>query len=104
MNAKATEQQKQSISEYGTVTGPGTVRLERLLPGPIERVWAYLTESEKRGKWFASGPMELKPGGRVELHFKHTELSPEIEPTPERLKKYDVGDTSFGRVVRAEPP
>ncbi len=23
---------------------PDTVKLERLLPGPVERAWAYLTE------------------------------------------------------------
>ena len=27
-----------------TLVEPGTVRLERLLPGPVERVWAYLTD------------------------------------------------------------
>jgi len=90
--------------DYAVVTGPATVRLERLLPGPLERVWAYLTESEKRGKWFASGPMELRPGGRVELHFKHAELSPTSEPTPERFKKYEAGDVSYGQVIRSEPP
>jgi hypothetical protein len=35
--------------DYGVVTAPDTVHLERLLPGPIERVWSYLTDSEKRG-------------------------------------------------------
>ena len=59
------------MSEYATVTGPNTVRLERLLPGPIERVWAYLTEPEKRAKWFAGGPMEVRVGGRVEFKFRH---------------------------------
>ena len=44
-----------SNSTMGTSTEPGTVRLERLLPGPIERVWAYLTESAKRATWFAAG-------------------------------------------------
>jgi uncharacterized protein YndB with AHSA1/START domain len=34
---------------YAEAVEPGTVRLERLLPGPIDRVWAYLTESDKRG-------------------------------------------------------
>lgn len=92
------------MSEYGVVTEPGTVRIERVLPGPIERVWSYLTDSEKRGKWFASGPMELRPGGRVELHFKHADLSPHKEPTPERYRKYDEGVTSYGRVARCEPP
>lgn len=92
------------MSEYGVVTEPGTVRIERVLPGPIERVWSYLTDSEKRGKWFASGPMDLHPGGRVELSFKHSDLSPRKEPSPEKYKKYDDGVTSHGRVVRCEPP
>ena len=27
-----------------TFVEPDTVKLERLLPGPVERAWAYLTE------------------------------------------------------------
>lgn len=30
------------MDTYGTVIAPNTIRFERLLPGPIERVWAYL--------------------------------------------------------------
>lgn len=41
------------MNEFGVVTEPGTVRFERVLPGPIERVWAYLTESEKRRSYSA---------------------------------------------------
>ena len=89
------------MSEFGVVTEPGTVRLERLLPGPVERVWAYLTESEKRATWLAGGPMELKAGGHVELHFRHSELSG--EPTPERYKAHD-GHRMTGRVLRCDPP
>ena len=70
--------------KYGVVSAPGTVRIERLLPGPIERVWAYITDSEKRRKWLASGPMELKPGGQVELVFRNSELSRDAGPTPEK--------------------
>lgn len=91
------------MSEYGIVTEAGTVRFERLLPGPIERVWAYLTESEKRGKWLASGPMDLRVGGRVELHFRHADLSARKEPTPERFKK-EAQSTSHGRIARCEAP
>ena len=47
------------MDKYGVVIAPNTIRFERLLPGPIERVWAYLTESEKRAKWLASGAMDL---------------------------------------------
>src|SRR4051812_22534974 len=92
------------MSEFGVITEPGTIRFERLLPGPIERVWAYLTDSEKRGRWFASGHMELRAGGRMTLTFRHSELSPAAEPTPERFKQYENGVTFHGQVTRCEPP
>ena len=40
-----------------TLIEPGTVKLERLLPGPVERVWAYLTESDNP----ASSPCASSP-------------------------------------------
>ena len=96
-------QSKKEVGEYGEVIGPRAVRLERLLPGPIERVWAYLTESEKRKKWFAEGPMDLRPGGTIEFVFHNSELAPQGEQTPERFQQYE-GMVSKGRVVRVEPP
>ena len=39
---------------YGSLIEPATLKIQRLLPGPIERVWAYLTESELRRQWFAA--------------------------------------------------
>lgn len=37
---------------YGRLVESTTLKIERLLPGPIERVWAYLTQSElRRGGW-----------------------------------------------------
>jgi len=92
------------MSDYGVITEPGTVRLERVLPGPIERVWAYLTDPEKRGTWLASGPMELRAGGRVELHFQHANLSAKKEPIPERYKQHAGGHTFQARVTRCDPP
>lgn len=91
------------MNDYGVVTEPGTVRLERVLPGPIERVWKYLTDSELRAKWLAAGEMDLRVGGPVELRFRNSELSPVHEPTPERYRQYQ--DVSFhGRITRCEPP
>lgn len=92
------------MDDFGVIPEPGTVRFERLLPGPIERVWAYLTESDKRGTWLASGEMELRVGGRVALHFCHADLSPVKEPTPERYKRYEDGDGLYGRITRCDPP
>jgi uncharacterized protein YndB with AHSA1/START domain len=93
------------MSDYGVILEAGTVRFERVLAGPIERVWAFLTESDKRAKWLAAGEMELRVGGRVELRFQHANLSPKGEAVPERYQKYqDQIFTSQGRVTRCEPP
>jgi uncharacterized protein YndB with AHSA1/START domain len=92
------------MSEYGVVTEPGTVRIQRVLPGPIERVWAYLTESEKRGAWLASGDMEPRVGGQVHLHFRNSELSAHGEAPPEKHREHACRDDSSGRVTAWEPP
>jgi uncharacterized protein YndB with AHSA1/START domain len=90
------------MGEYGMITDAGTVRFERILPGPVERVWSYLTESEKRGTWLASGRMELREGGAVELVFRNSELSSHGEETPARYRKYE-GAVSAGVVTRCDP-
>jgi uncharacterized protein YndB with AHSA1/START domain len=92
------------MSAYGEATGKDTLRMERLLPGPIERVWAYLTESEKRSKWLASGEMELRVGGRVSLRFTNATLSSHPEPTPDRYKHTDCGAGFEGTITACEPP
>lgn len=91
-----------TMSELARLISPDTVRLERVLPGPIERVWRYLTESDKRGTWLASGPMELRAGGHVRLDFQHSNITE--EPTPDRYKEFESGSTSHGTVVECEPP
>jgi uncharacterized protein YndB with AHSA1/START domain len=90
------------MNDFGTVTEPGTVRLERLLPGPIERVWAFLTEPEKRRRWLATGPMELRVGGRVALQFNHAELSE--EQTPEKYRQNACAPVRESRITRCEKP
>jgi uncharacterized protein YndB with AHSA1/START domain len=48
------------------------VRFERLLPGPVQRVWDHLTECEKLSGWFgADGTLEPKEGGRVNFMGGH---------------------------------
>ncbi len=90
---------------YGRITASAEVRFERLLPGPIETVWEFLVDSDKRGQWLASGPMELKEGGAVELRFQHRDLSPHKVAPPERYREMDEkGHVSQERVLRVEPP
>jgi|GEM_PF-239137 len=89
---------------YGVVTAPGTVRIERLLPGPVEKVWSYLVESDKRGKWLASGDMEQKLGGAVALHFKHSTLTTPDDPTPEKYKDMEAGHEGQVRITQFDAP
>jgi uncharacterized protein YndB with AHSA1/START domain len=77
--------------------------MERLLPGPIERVWDYLTDSTKRGKWFAAGNMDLRVGGSVEFFFNHADLSAEKTP-PEKHKNKACGVTMQGKITACERP
>jgi len=88
----------------GVVISPGDIQFRRLLPGPIERVWAYLTESDKRAKWFAAGNTEPRVGGSVELHFDHAVLS--SEPAPEKYKEFvtELGPFYTECVTHYEPP
>lgn len=91
------------MGDFGVRIEPSTIRFERVLPGPIERVWAYLTEPAKRARWLAAGPMDLVPGGRVELRFHNSQLSGTDEPVPERWRREDRG-TVHGRVLACDPP
>jgi uncharacterized protein YndB with AHSA1/START domain len=75
-----------------------------VLPGPVERIWAYLTEPDKRAQWLASGPMDLRPGGDIALRFDHADLSPDVAPTPERFRSYEGGVTLHGNITRLHPP
>ena len=50
---------------------PG-VRFERRLPGPIEKVWAHLTQPGELPGWYGAGSViEPRVGGRVELNDGH---------------------------------
>jgi uncharacterized protein YndB with AHSA1/START domain len=64
-----------TLDAYGVLTEPATLKIQRLLPGPIERVWAYLTESDLRRQWLAAGEMEMKVGATVELVWRNNELT-----------------------------
>ncbi len=93
------------MSDYGELISRDCVRFERMLPGPIERVWSFLVEPDKRALWLCGGDTEPSVGGRVEMLFDNETLSGEgdIEP-PEKYKKY-AGPISFsGTVIAYEPP
>ncbi|WP_104202893.1 SRPBCC family protein [Billgrantia saliphila] len=91
-------------ADYGRPIAEDSIRFERLLPGPIERVWAYLTESDKRGLWLAPGAMEARQGASFALRFHNTALTPDRTPPTERFRHYDGSFTTYHKVLRYEPP
>lgn len=81
------------LSELGKIVNDTTVCFERTIAAPIEKVWEYLTTPQGLSRWLASGTMEARVGGRVELNF-------DTEEMPQRKQK---GAHVFGVVNRYEP-
>jgi uncharacterized protein YndB with AHSA1/START domain len=86
---------------YGVLVEPATLRIERLLPGPIERVWAYLTESELRRTWLAAGAMEMKVGAPFELVWRNDELT---NPPGQRPPGFSDEHRMESRIIELDPP
>lgn len=83
---------------------PAELRIVRILPGPIERIWEYLTDPEKRARWFCGGALEQKAGGKVVFAMVHKNLAPNETPPARFAEVQDPGVTFEGRVLRCEPP
>jgi uncharacterized protein YndB with AHSA1/START domain len=71
-----------NADQYGTLSEGSTLTVQRWLPGPVERIWTYLTDSDHRRKWLAAGAMELVPGAALELVWRNDELSDRSGPRP----------------------
>lgn len=65
----------ETLNSYGELIEPNSIKLQRLLPGSIERVWGYLTESDLRRQWLASGSMEMSQGSSFEFVWRNGELT-----------------------------
>ncbi|MFL6720995.1 MAG: SRPBCC family protein [Sphingomonas sp.] len=81
---------------------PDTIRLERTLDAPVEKVWRYLTEADLRRDWFMGGG-DARPGAEFELVVDHDNLSDEEAPYPESYSAFK-GNVWREKVLRFEPP
>lgn len=68
------------MTDFATIAGDA-VTFVRYLPGPIERIWAYLTDPSLLATWFSEGAVADRAGGDV---------------------RFDIG--ASGRVTVFEPP
>jgi uncharacterized protein YndB with AHSA1/START domain len=86
---------------YGTLTEPATLTIQRLLPGPIERVWAYLTDSELRRQWLAAGDMQMQVGAPFEFVWRNDELT---NPPGQRPAGFSEEHRMQCRITVVDPP
>src|ERR1700752_4392961 len=89
------------VDAYGALSEPSTLTIQRMLPGPIERVWAYLTDSDLRRKWLAAGQMELKVGAPFELVWRNDELT---NPPGKRPEGFGAEHRMAGHITALDPP
>ncbi len=82
---------------------PDTLRFERLLDAPVEKVWQYLVDPELRARWFMGGPTDLKVGGSIGMTMDHDRLSDRNVPMPEKYRAH-AGHSWSERITRCEPP
>jgi uncharacterized protein YndB with AHSA1/START domain len=90
-----------NIEAYGVLTEPATLKIQRLLPGPIERIWAYVTDGELRRQWLAAGDMEMKVGAPFELIWRNDELS--ARPS-QRPAGFPEEHRMQSRITELDPP
>jgi uncharacterized protein YndB with AHSA1/START domain len=90
-----------TLDAYGTLSEPATLTIRRLLPGPAERIWAYLTQSDLRRQWLAAGDMELREGAPFWLTWRNDELT---DPPGKRPAGFAEEQRMQSRIVALDPP
>ncbi|SMF37088.1 Uncharacterized conserved protein YndB, AHSA1/START domain [Tistlia consotensis] len=90
-----------TLDGYGSLIEPATLKIQRLLPGTAERVWAYLTDSDLRCRWLAAGEMPAAVGGAFALTWRNDELT---DPPGERPEGFGAEHRIESRILEFEPP
>jgi uncharacterized protein YndB with AHSA1/START domain len=83
-----------------TVPEPGVVRFERLLPAPIDRVWAYLADTDLRSTWLGGGTIEPRVGGIVDIDYDHARVTADPQPNTSGFAPHH----ELGTVLEYEAP
>lgn len=92
------------MDNYGEVLEDGTLKFVRMLPGPVERVWSWLVEGEKRAQWLSGGGDAEYAGQTIKFEFFHQDLTPHDETPPEKYREMEAGVSYDVKVLVFEPP
>lgn len=87
-------------NSFATLVEPATLTIQRWFPGPVERVWRYLTDSDLRRQWLAAGDMPSVTGECFSLVWRNDTLSRSDDPRPEGFGPEHRMET---RIVSIEP-
>lgn len=90
-----------NIDNFGAIADGSTLVIQRWLPGPAERIWRYLTDSDLRKEWLAAGDMQLVAGTPLELVWRNDALSDAGDPRPTAFPEEQRMQT---RVIAVDPP
>ena len=87
------------MSDFATVTDRNTVMFVRQLPGPITRVWSYLTDPAFLAKWFSEGVVGDSIGGEVRFDMGVTGRVTNIDPPHILEYTWNAPDRSQGPIA-----
>lgn len=90
-----------SPTAYGDVSVPTVLKIERVLPGPIERVWSYIVDSDLRRQWLASGDLKQEAGSTYEFTWHNDALS---DPPSKRPDGFQESHSMKGKVLQVNAP
>src|SRR3546814_9161150 len=89
-------------ADYAVLSDTDTVRLQRVLPGPIERVWQHLTNAGLRRQWLAGGDdVQPRAGTSFELVWRNDELT---DPPGKHPDGFADEQRMQSRVIECDPP
>ena len=77
--------QHTKAEDFGTLIEPTTLKIERMLPGPIERVWDYIAKEELRRQWLASGDIKHQLDSPFELVWRGADWYGEAGERPQSV-------------------
>jgi uncharacterized protein YndB with AHSA1/START domain len=83
------------MNDFATIDEHQTLTLVRDLPGPIERVWAFLTDPHFLTRWFSEGTVADRVGGKVRFEMGAEGRITAYEPP--RLLEYTWNEPNLAR-------
>lgn len=89
------------MTDYGRQTGPESLEFTRIFAAPIDKVWQFLVDPEKRQLWFCGGTTDDHVGGKIVMEFDHRRLSETAPP-----EKYASEETAMhqAEILEYDPP